>query len=143
MSKSLNLEHLHLFAATLIAASPQILVTCIFAVWWLSNSYYQEWTFHFVVFIGYYLFVVASVWVCCTVVCVKKGRPRLSAYMIPATSVAAAMSLAGMSISFIAPGLETFILLILAASLLLLGTEVVGEALVRRRRATRKMHKAT
>ena len=143
MSKSLNLEHLHLFAATLIAASPQILVTCIFAVWWLSNSYYQEWTFHFVVFIGYYLFVVASVWVCCTVVCVKKGRPRLSAYMIPATSVAAAMSLAGMSISFIAPGLETFILLILAASLLLLGTEVVGEALVRRRQATRKMHKAT
>ena len=143
MSKSLNLEHLHLFAATLIAASPQILVTCIFAVWWLGNSYYQEWTFHFVVFIGYYSFVVASVWVCCAVVCVKKGRPRLSAYMIPATSVAAAMSLAGMSISFVAPGLETFILLILAASLLLLGTGVVGEALVRRRRATRKMHKAT
>lgn len=134
MNKLLNLEHIYIITATLMAASPQILVTGWFAVWWLDNS--QEWrTSFFLVVIGYYSLVVASVWVCCAVVCVKKERPRLSEYMIPATSVAAVMSLAGVFISFIAAGLTSLTLLILASSLYLLCVEVAAEALVRRLRS--------
>ena len=136
MTKSLTLDHLHIITATLIAASPQILVTGMFAVWWLDNFYYQEWRLLFLGFIGYYLLVVVAVWVCCAVVCIKRRRPGLSAYLIPATSVAAVMNLAGVSISFIAPGFATKSLLILVLSLLLLGAGVAGAALTQRRRST-------
>ena len=143
MNKLLNLEHIYIITATLMAASPQILVTSWFAVWWLNNSYPQDWrTPFFLVVIGYYSLVVVSVWVCCVIVCIRKGRPRLSAYMLPAMSVAAVLSLAGVSISFIAAGLTTLTLLILAFSLFLLGIEVACEALVRHRRAAREMNGA-
>lgn len=139
MGRLLRLDHLHIITATLIAASPQILVTGTFAVWWLDNFYYQEWRGFFLGYIGYYAFVVLAVWGCCVVVCIRKGRPALSAYMIPATSVAAVMSLAGLSIVFIAPGLATHVLLILVLSLLLLGAEIAGVVLTRRLRSSRKM----
>lgn len=144
MGKLLNLDHLHINAATLIAASPQILVTGEFAVWWLDNFYYQEWRVPFLAYIGYYSLVVASVWLCCAVVCMRRDRPELSAYMLPATSVAAAMSLAGLSIVFIAPGLATHglalrVLLILVLSLLLLGAATVCAILARRLRSSREM----
>ena len=131
MGKLLNLDHLHIITATLIAASPQILVTGVFSVWWLNNFYYQEWRVPFLAFIGYYSFVVASVWFCCAVVCMRRDRPALSAYMIPATSVAAVMSLAGLSNGFIVPGLATHVLLILVLSLLLLSAKTGGAALAR------------
>ena len=134
MNKLLNLEHIYIITATLMAASPQILVTGWFAVWRLDSS--QEWrTSFFLVVIGYYSLVVASVWMCCAVVCVKKDRPSLSAYMLPATSVAAVMSLAGVFISFIAAGLESLTLLILASSLFLLCVEVACVVLAGRLRS--------
>lgn len=140
MNKLLNLEHLYIITATLVAASPQILVTGWFAVWWLDNIYYREWIFPFLVVVGYYSLVVASVWVCCAVVCIRKGRPSLSEYMLPAMSVAAVMSLAGISLSFIVAGLEALTLIILASSLLLLGVEVAVDVLMRRRKAARNMN---
>jgi hypothetical protein len=132
VGKLLDLDHSYIITATMIAASPQILVTGAFAVWWLDNFYYQEWRFFFIGFIGYYSLVVIAVWVCCVGVCIRRERPGLSAYVIPATSVAAAMSFVGLSIGFIAPGLASYVLLILVLSLLLLGAEIVGVALTRR-----------
>ena len=139
MSKLLNFEHRYIITATLAAAMPQILVTGWFAVWWLDNINYREWSVPFLVVVGYYSLAVASVWVCCAVVCVKKGRPSLSDYMLPAVSVAAVMSLAGVSLSFIVAGLEAFTLIILASSLSLLGVDIAVDVIMRRRNAARKM----
>ena len=72
VNKLLNLEYIYIITAPLIAASPQILVTGAFAVWWLDNFYYQEWRIFFLGFIGYYSLVVVAVWVCCAVVCIDR-----------------------------------------------------------------------